>query len=151
VVIATEARSRQSSRAIVATLAARDSRPFGEEPIMSDAKTYSGSCHCGNVKYDVELELAEVMQGNCSMCSRTGALLAFVPEDKFTLKSGENLPDYQFNKKNIHYFFCPTCGIRSFARGIRPDGKKMVAINTRCLEGVDATELPVKHFDCKNL
>jgi len=27
----------------------------------------------------------------------------------------------------------------------------MVAINARCLEDVDATKLPVKHFDCAKL
>lgn len=117
----------------------------------AQAQKYRGSCHCGNVKYEVELGLSEVLEGNCSMCKRTGALLAFVPEDKFHLESGKDLPDYTFNKKHIHYLFCPTCGIRSFARGAMPDGKKMVAINTRCLEGVDAAKLKVKHFDCAKL
>ena len=116
------------------------------------SETYQGSCHCGNVKYEVEADLKEVLEGNCSICKRTGALLAFVGADKFKLKSGDQkLTDYQFNKKNIHHLFCPTCGVRSFARGAKPDGTQMVAINARCLEGVDATKLPVKHFDCAKL
>jgi len=116
------------------------------------AKTYAGGCHCGNVRYDVTMELGEVMQCNCSICSKTGALLAFAPAAQFQLRSGEGrLSDYQFGKKRIHHLFCPTCGIRSFARGTGPDGKEMAAINVRCLDGVDATALPVKPFDGRSL
>jgi len=82
------------------------------------------------------------------MCGRTGTLLTFVPEAAFTLLQGEaDLRDYQFNHKNIHHLFCTTCGVKSFARGTGPDGAKMVAINARCLEGVDISTLPVQHYD----
>jgi hypothetical protein len=44
--------------------------------------------------------------------------------------------------------FCATCGIQSFARGKRPvDGADVVAINARCLDGVDAEQLSVKKVD----
>jgi hypothetical protein len=109
---------------------------------------YSGSCHCGAVAYDVEFELGTVLACNCSMCSRSGTLLAFVPTTAFTLTSGEDrLTNYKFNTHNIHHVFCSTCGIKSFARGQKPDGTKLIAINVRCLEGVDADKLDVKHVD----
>ena len=117
---------------------------------MAEAKTYTGSCHCGNVRYQVETDLAQVIQCNCSICARTGTLLAFVPESSFTLEKGEqNLTDYQFNKQVIHHLFCKTCGIRSFARGTSPNGP-MVAINTRCLDDVDVTRLNIQHVDGKS-
>jgi hypothetical protein len=115
-------------------------------------KTHQGGCHCGNVRYDVKMDLGEVMECNCSICSKTGSLLAFTGEDQFELKSGkEQLHDYQFAAKNIHHFFCEKCGIRSFARGKGPDGKPMVAINVRCLEDVDLGALKVKSFDGRSL
>jgi hypothetical protein len=90
------------------------------------------------------------MQCNCSICSRTGTLLSFVPANAFTLEKGEDsLTDYQFNKKHIHHLFCRVCGVRSFARGQGPNGP-MVAINTRCLEDVDAATLPLQRFDGKS-
>ena len=49
----------------------------------------------------------------------------------------------------IHHLFCKACGVRSFARGQGPSGP-MVAINTRCLDEVDATTLDVQHFDGKS-
>jgi hypothetical protein len=113
---------------------------------------YHGSCHCGAVRYDVELELGRVISCNCSICKRTGALLAFVPEPAFTLTQGEDaLRDYQFNKHIVHHLFCQTCGIRSFGRGTAPDGTKMVAVNVRCLEGVDLDGLEVRRFDGASL
>jgi hypothetical protein len=71
-----------------------------------------------------------------------------VPDVKFRLKSGADaLTQYEFNKKVIHYQFCETCGIQPFARGTRPDGVPIVALNVRCLEGVDLEALKIKKFD----
>ncbi len=115
--------------------------------------TYAGSCHCGAVRYAVELDLSRpVVSCNCSMCGRTGALLGFVPATAFTLEAGaDRLTDYQFNRRHIHHTFCQVCGIRSFSRGVGPDGSEMVAINVRCLDGVDPSTLTVTHFDGKSL
>jgi hypothetical protein len=103
------------------------------------------------VRYRVEVDLSKpVLQCNCSICSRTGTLLSFLSASEFTLEKGEDsLTDYQFGKQNIHHLFCKVCGVRSFARGQGPSGP-MVAINTRCLDGVDATTLGVQHFDGKS-
>jgi hypothetical protein len=119
---------------------------------MSESKTYQGSCHCGNVKYQVELDLSgPVLACNCSICTRTGSLMAFVPEEQFQLLSGEgSLSDYQFNTKKIHHLFCSTCGVRSFARGTGPGGSAMCMVNARCLEGVDPLALEVKRWDGKS-
>jgi hypothetical protein len=111
-------------------------------------ETRQGGCHCGAVRYRVEIDLSKpVTQCNCSICGRTGTLLSFVPADAFELETGQDsLTDYQFGKKNIHHLFCKVCGVRSFARGQGPRGP-MVAINTRCLDELDPTSLPVQHFD----
>jgi hypothetical protein len=116
---------------------------------MANLQSYSGGCHCGKVRFDVSMDLSEkVIACNCSMCGKKGALLSFVPFDSFKLLSGEdNLTKYQFNKKVIDHLFCSTCGVASFARGKRPDGAVMVAVNTRCLDGVDPVKLDVMHFD----
>jgi hypothetical protein len=119
---------------------------------MSDAKTYQGSCHCGKVRFEIEADLGTLTACNCSICSRTGARLAFIPAAQFKLLSGDDAQtDYQFGKKHIHHLFCSTCGVRSFARGKTKDGGEIRAINVRCLEGVEAEALPVRHFDGKSL
>jgi hypothetical protein len=109
---------------------------------------YAGSCHCGRVRYEVKVDLDNAVTCNCSRCQRLGWILAFTPAENFKLLSGEDaLADYQFNKHVIHHLFCSTCGIESFARGTRPDGTKAVAVNARCLEGVDLGALNPKFVD----
>ena len=116
---------------------------------MADSTEYKGSCHCGKIEYRVQADLSgTLMTCNCSICKRTGSILTFVPASQFKLEKGEPaLSDYQFGKKMIHHLFCSTCGIRSFARGTGPDGKPMVAVNVRCLDGVDVGSLKTQEFD----
>lgn len=113
---------------------------------MSDTKTHIGTCHCGSVSFEVNLDLtAPVTACNCSICQRSGTLLAFVPAAAFTLKQGEAaLRDYQFGLKHIHHMFCGTCGVRTFGRGAMPDGGEIYAVNTRCIEGIDVRDLQVQ-------
>ncbi|MBV8757883.1 MAG: GFA family protein [Deltaproteobacteria bacterium] len=117
---------------------------------MANAK-HHGSCHCGAVSYEVELDLAQpAISCNCSMCGRSGALLMFVPPDKFNLEKGEDaMSVYKFNKHVIDHLFCKTCGVRPFARGQGPKGP-MVAINVRCLDDVDVFKQPRNEFDGKS-
>ena len=113
---------------------------------------YKGSCHCGQVALEVEGDIGQVIDCNCSMCSRRGSLLWFVPHDKLKLLSDEaKARTYTFNKQLIKHRFCPECGIHAFGEGSDRSGQKMAAINVRCLEGVDLSALSVKHFDGRAL
>jgi hypothetical protein len=112
---------------------------------------YKGSCHCGGIAFEVEGDLTEVADCNCSICSRMGSLLWFVPRNKLRLLTPEsNLASYTFGTATIKHYFCPKCGIHPFGEGAH-EGHPMAAINARCLEGVDLSGLPVKHFDGKSL
>ncbi|HVK77821.1 MAG TPA: GFA family protein [Kofleriaceae bacterium] len=117
---------------------------------MSNATTHTGGCHCGKVRFKVTgLDLSQpVITCNCSMCGRSGTMLAFVPAEQFELQSGEGvLTDYTFNRKIIHHLFCSVCGIKAFGRGTGPDGKATAAVNVRCLDDVDLDQLAVHKYD----
>jgi hypothetical protein len=105
--------------------------------------THEGSCHCGKTAYAFEGgPITEAMECNCSMCARKGTLMHFVSASAFTLKTPrENLATYKFNKHLIDHHFCPDCGIAAFSEGADAKGNKMVAINLRCVEGVDPRQL----------
>lgn len=113
---------------------------------------YEGSCHCGRIRFEAEGEITHAMSCNCSICQRKGALMWFVPHSAMRLLTPEaDMSTYLFNKHAINHRFCPSCGIHPYAEGITPTGQPMVAVNLRCLEGVDLDAIPVKHFDGRAL
>ena len=119
---------------------------------MAETKNFSGGCHCGLVRYDVTADISQVFACNCSICTKRGALWAFVPPEQFALRAGaDELLDYQFNKKAIHHLFCRQCGVGSFSRGQKRGGGETIAINVRCLDGIDVASLSAVPFDGRSL
>jgi hypothetical protein len=51
--------------------------------------TYLGGCHCGKIRYRVEVEKLAAVECNCSICSKKGFIHLIIPADRFTLLQGE--------------------------------------------------------------
>jgi hypothetical protein len=118
--------------------------------------TYTGSCHCGRVRFEVDADIDHVRSCDCSICSRRGALNFRVPRANLRLLTPwENLTLYQWGSHTAEDYFCTRCGILPFRRpsdptpdelreGVQPfDGW---AVNVRCLETIDLDALPVKRI-----
>jgi hypothetical protein len=114
-------------------------------------QTYRGGCQCGAVRFAVEADLDQTITCNCSRCQPLGMILTFAPESAFGLETGEGaLSEYRFNTRKIAHLFCKTCGVQSFGKGVAPDGSTVMAINVRCLDGVDPASLSPKAVDGKS-
>jgi hypothetical protein len=102
-------------------------------------KAYHGSCHCGAVHFECDLDLAEeTSRCNCSSCRKGRFWKAIVMPDAFRLTQGEEmLSDYQFGSRTIHHFFCRSCGVKSFGRGSMEEIGTFYAINVACLDATD--------------
>jgi hypothetical protein len=106
-------------------------------------KTYKGSCHCGDVRFEADLDLAEgTFRCNCSICRRTRFWVAVARPEGFRLLAGkERMTEYLFHTKKNQHFFCSRCGVRCFGVGNETPIGKMYGVNVGCLEGIGEEEL----------
>ncbi len=119
---------------------------------MAETKKYSGGCHCGAVRFEVETDLTPVFDCNCSYCQKRGMLWTHVGLRQFQLLKGEDqLAEYRFNKRVIRHFFCRNCGISAFASGQDESGEAGFGINVRCLDDLDVAALKLTPFDGRSM
>ncbi|MEJ6592754.1 MAG: GFA family protein [SAR86 cluster bacterium] len=107
---------------------------------------YTGGCHCGNVRFEVEASTPLVChECNCSICSKSGYLHLIVPLSQWRLLRGEeSLATYTFGSGTAKHTFCRSCGVKSFyTPRSNPDG---VSVNVRCLEPIPES-LTIDAFD----
>jgi hypothetical protein len=131
-------------------------------------QTRRGSCHCGAVKFECDIDLAPegqrspqlrpgpwyatTLRCNCSMCRKTRMWKNHIPSESFRLlQGGDNLTHYRFAEGGIDHTFCKTCGIYAFVTASEPVmGGDFVCVNIAALDDVSPEELaeaPIRYED----
>ena len=109
-----------------------------------------GGCHCGAVRFAIEVEPPlEVLDCNCSICSKTGFLHLVVPHSDFALLSeADNLTSYRFGTGAAEHLFCRTCGIKSFYQP--RSHPEAWSVHFRCLDPGHGIVPAIREFDGLN-
>jgi hypothetical protein len=130
----------------------------------------SGSCHCGAVRIAVPRAPAWVASCNCSICRRTGALVAYYRPEEVRVDGPTQT--YVTGDRFLLFHFCAICACHTHwsanpeaLAGDLPDGVRAalttrMGINARLLEGFElrdgangavlffgGAELEVRFFD----
>ena len=145
----------------------RSSRPAPQipspssQPVVAAGATLAGGCHCGAVRFQVltssptptdeESAALEVVECNCSICTKKGFLHWFVEPERFQLLQGEaTLRTYRFNTQQAEHRFCITCGIHPFYRA--RSHPHHIDVNVRCLDAYHqlTAAMVVRPFDGAN-
>ena len=119
-------------------------------------KTYHGSCHCGAIGFEADIDLAAgTNKCNCSICTKRRNWNVLLKPDAFRLLQGENsLSSYAFGSMQGQWLFCSTCGCAPFSRGdVAEIGGAFVSVAVTCLDDASPTELaeaPVRIGDGRN-
>lgn len=117
--------------------------------------TYHGSCHCGAVRYEADIDLAAgTIKCNCTICTKMRFWACVVAPAAFRLVSGrEALREYRFHARRDGHYFCGTCGINVFSTGDAPRSGPFVAMTVASLDDLPPGALvaaPVRHIDGRN-
>jgi hypothetical protein len=114
------------------------------------AKKHTGTCHCGAVRFEVELDLgAGASRCNCSVCTKVGITSAIAKPSAFVLLSDEAaLGMYEWGGKTAQRYFCKTCGIHCFGRGyLEQVGGAYVSVNLNTVDDLELSDLKVSYWD----
>jgi hypothetical protein len=111
---------------------------------------HKGSCHCGLVRFEVELDPAKPAgRCNCSICAKVSQLGAIAKPEDFRLLSGaDDVSQYEWGAKISRRFFCRRCGIHCFGRGHLAElGGDYVSVNLNCVDDLELSDLRVVYWD----
>jgi hypothetical protein len=78
----------------------------------------------------------------------------YIPREAFEVEGMESLASYQFGDKDVHHYFCKTCGISPFngVAGLPPtyQGRAKIGdrrVNLGCVDGLDPLALKIDIID----
>ena len=115
-------------------------------------KTYTGSCHCKAVRFEVDLDLSEgTTRCNCTICMKTRNWSRIVKPDQLRLLTPEDALIAYSPGPHMHQVFCRTCGVRPFARGFVAEiGGAFASVQVATLDDASPEELlsgPIQYCD----
>jgi hypothetical protein len=119
-------------------------------------KLFHGSCHCGKVKFQANLDLTqETVKCNCTFCRKYSWWQTKIDRKGFELLEGKDSINEYSNDRSIGFFaFCKNCGTFVFADSNKTEWTEdAICVTLGCLDDVNIKELsqaPVSYYNSKD-
>ena len=110
---------------------------------------HHGSCHCGDVKYEVVIDPTQASRCNCSVCTKLGVTTSIVKPDAFTLLVDEStLASFTRFPEIANRYFCKRCHVLVFGKGhLEEVGGDFVSVNLNTIDDFDPLQASFVYWD----
>jgi hypothetical protein len=109
------------------------------------------ACHCGGVRFEIAEPPAWVMDCNCTVCRRYGALWTYFEGDDQTkllmTPDKDATATYMWGERALAFHFCKTCGCVTHWEAMPPYAQLILGINARMMAGLDPSTVTVRRLD----
>ena len=117
-------------------------------------RTISGSCHCGNIRYEYLWPDAgsqiPVRACSCTFCLKHGGVYTSHPDGQLSahIEEPNHVNPYSFGTRTAEFHICNICGAVPFVTSTIEE-KRYAVVNVNTFEPVDRLELDssVTDFD----
>jgi hypothetical protein len=116
---------------------------------METIQKHKGSCHCGKIRFEAELDPTAGTRCNCSVCTKVGATGEHVHPSAFVVHGDEaTFSTYEWGGRTGRRYFCPDCGVSCYSRGhLKELGGDYVSVNLNCLDDIEPTAIKLFYWD----
>ncbi len=109
------------------------------------------ACHCTAVRFVIAEPPAWVLDCNCTICRRYGALWAYYPgADQAKLRARPS-PDvtavYLWGDKDLAFHRCKSCGCVTHMEPVGVEPPVVYGVNARMMVGLDPAKVRLRRID----
>lgn len=105
-----------------------------------------GHCHCGAVTVAMIERPTQILQCNCTLCTRTGWMGVYGHPGNFHIIGAENCTAYVQGDRTITVWHCRTCGIATHWTPLTAPQNRM-GVNIRLVDPELWSDIPIQQTD----
>jgi hypothetical protein len=107
-----------------------------------------GTCHCGAIWIQVAEPPESLIDCNCSICRRNGALWALYEKEAVQVSGHpEHTTEYIWGEKTIRTLRCSGCGCVTHWEPLQPEPRSKLGVNMRNFDPGAWATLRIRKFD----
>jgi hypothetical protein len=108
------------------------------------------ACHCGAVRFEIAEPPTWVLDCNCTVCRRYGALWTYFWDDQTKLlmtPDKDATATYVWGDRGLAFHFCKACGCVTHFASLPPHPEHIGGVNARMMAGLDPAKVTVRRID----
>jgi len=109
------------------------------------------ACHCGAVRFEIAEPPEWVLDCNCTVCRRYGALWTYfrgADQAKLLMKPEPGTTDtYAWLDGDIAFHRCKVCGCVTHIEAVKADPPAIFGVNARMMAGLDPAKVKIRRID----